>query len=307
MDPSLFPQLIWFTHIARHLSFTKAATEMGMSRPTLSQGLKTLEEQLGVRLFHRTTRDMSLTEEGQRLYEALQPGLSSIDRAIRGVGQTQGEPAGLIRLNTSRAAARLLIDPHLDEFSLRFPQLRLDLVMDDGLANIVAEGCDAGLRLGESLAEHMVAIPITPPMRLAVAGSPEYFRRYGVPTSPKDLLKHRCIGFRLSNGGVHGWEFSDPGKSDHEFTVEPQGMLMTNDDEATIRGALKHVGLVQHFEAALRPYLRDGSLVEVLEAWSTPFPGFYVYIPSRAQMPLKVRALIDFLVEKRSFFAVPDQ
>jgi len=298
MGPAQLPSLAWFIHVARHKSFTKAAAEMGVSRPVLSQHLKTLESQLGVRLIHRTTRDMSLTEEGQRLYDDVAPMLTAIERVVRNVGQAHDEPAGLIRINSSRVAARLLIEPYLEEFAARHSGIRLDLVMDDGMANIVADGFDAGIRLGESLGQHMVATPITPPMRLSVAGTAEYFKRHGKPLTPHDLVKHSCIRFRTGSGGIHSWEFTSPDDSHHDFAIVPEGMLTTNDDEAMIRSALQHIGLVQHFEAALKPYLESRKLLQVLDAWSAPFPGFYLYVPSRTQMPSKVRALRDFLIEK---------
>ncbi|MCB1637086.1 MAG: LysR family transcriptional regulator, partial [Xanthomonadales bacterium] len=159
INPSLLPSLAWFVHIARHRSFTKAATEMEMSRAALSQHLKGLEQQLNVRLLHRTTRDMSLTEEGQRLFDTLSAALKLIDTAVEELGESQTAPTGIIRVNTSRIAARTLLEPHLAEFLERYPGLRLELKLNDGLANIITDGADVGIRLGESLDEHMVAIP----------------------------------------------------------------------------------------------------------------------------------------------------
>ena len=181
IEPSLVSSLTWFAHIARHRSFTKAATEMEVTRAALSQHLKGLEQHLNVRLLNRTTRDMSLTEEGQRLLDVLQPALTAIERAVAELGEAHTEPSGLIRMNSSRVAARLLIEPHMGEFLTRYPKLRLELVMDDGFSNIVAEGLDAGIRLGESLDEHMVAVPITPPMEMAIVGSLEYFSGTACP------------------------------------------------------------------------------------------------------------------------------
>ena len=304
MDPSLLPPLAWFAHIARHRSFTRAAAEMGVSRPELSQQLKTLERQLGVKLLYRTTRDMSLTEEGQRLFDAIRPSLGCIERAVRSLGEMRDEPAGLLRVNTGRVAARMVLEPHLAEFLGRHPLLRLELVMDDGIANIIADGCDAGIRLGESLSEHMVAVPVTPMMRMAVAGSPDYLRRRGKPATPADLVQHDCVGYRqTSSGAIYGWEFSAPDLDGHDFSVEPKGAFISNDDEEMIRAALQGVGLVQHMEQVLRPHLDDGTLVRVLKDWCKPFPGFYLYVPSREYMPSKVRALMDFLVEKRGRMA----
>ncbi len=300
MDPSRLPPLAWFSHIAQHGSFTKAAAEMGVSRAALSQSLKALEEQLNVKLIYRTTRDMSLTEEGQRLFDQLRPALGAIEQAVRGVGEANAEPSGLLRINTSRIAARNLVEPHLAEFFARYPQLKLELVIDDGFSNIIADGCDAGIRMGESLAPHVVAVPISPMLEMAVVASPEYFRRNGVPQTPADLANHDCVAYRhISSGAVFRWEFSAPEPDGHAFVVEPQGKLITNDDDSMIRAALQGAGLVQHVDIAVREPLQDGSLVRVLQPWCKPFAGFYLYVPSREQMPRKVRAVTDFLIEKR--------
>lgn len=302
--PSLLPSLAWFALVARHGSFTKASAEVGVTRAALSQNLKALEQRLDVRLLHRTTRSLSLTEEGRHLLDALQPALASIERAVREIDDGGREPSGLLRVNTSRIAAKMLLEPHMGEFLARHPKLQLELVMDDGLSNIVADGCDAGLRFGESLTEHMIAVPVSPTMEMAVVATPAYFKRHGVPDTPSDLAQHNCVRYRqTSSGGIFRWEFSAPGRSAkaarHDFTVEPHGNVTTNDDEGMIRAALQGVGVVQHLELALRPYLESGQLVRVLQPWCKPFPGLYLYAPTRDKMPAKVRALIDFLVEKR--------
>lgn len=271
-----------------------------MTRAALSQHLKGLEQHLNVRLLNRTTRDMSLTEEGQRLLDVLQPALTAIERAVSEIGEAHAEPTGLIRMNSSRVAARLLIEPHMGEFLARYPKLRLELVMDDGFSNIVAEGLDAGIRLGESLDEHMVAVPITPPLEMAIVGSPKYFERYGMPETPADLMKHNCLAYRFtSSGTINRWSFTSPDPEKRTVVFEPQGNAVFNDDDSMLRGAVQGVGLVQHIDLCVRQHLADGSLVRVLGAWCPPFPGFYLYMPSRSQMPAKTRALMDFLVEQR--------
>lgn len=300
MDPGQLPALAWFAHIARHGSFTRAAAHMGVSRAALSQSLKALERRLGVQLIYRTTREMALTEHGQRLYDALRPALGSIEQAVRETGEAGAAPAGLLRVNTSRIAARKVLEPHLAEFLARYPLLRLELVMDDGFSNIIAEGCDAGIRLGQSLAAHMVAVPVTPMLEMAVVATPAYFERYGRPRSPRELVKHNCLRYRhTSSGAIYRWEFSSPGREGHDFVVEPQGNFTSNDDEDMIRAALQGIGLMQHMELAVREHLAEGMLVRVLARWCRPFAGFYLYVPSRRRMPAKVRALVDFLVEKR--------
>lgn len=303
MDPSLLPSLAWFAHVAHHRSFTKAAAEMGVSRANLSQNVKALERRLNVKLLYRTTRDMSLTEEGQRLYDVWHPALTAVERAVHTMHDMRDEPTGLVRVNTSRVAAKTLLEPHLQEFCTRHPKLQLELVMDDALANIVADGCDAGIRIGESLAEHMVAAPITPALEMAVVATPAYFEQHGKPTTPADLTQHNCLRFRQTSGAIHPWEFTSPEAGGHAFTIEPQGRIITNDDDGMIRAALQGAGLMQHIDIAVRQHLESGALVRVLQPWCKPFAGFYIYAPTRAQMPAKVRALIDFLVEKRKVMA----
>lgn len=300
MDPTKLPNLAWFALIAQHGSFTKAAAEMGVSRAALSQNLKTLEQQMNVKLFYRTTRDMSLTEEGKHLFEQIQPALHTIDQAVRGIGQTLGAPSGLVRINTSRLAARHLIEPHIAEFLARYPKLTLEIVMDDGFSNIVADGCDAGIRIGESLSLNVVAVPISPPLEMAVVASPDYFKRKGLPKTPADLVTHDCVAYRhTSSNAIFQWEFNTSDANGTAFRVEPKGSFITNDDDSMIRAAVQGAGIVQHLDIAVRTQLADGSLIRVLQAWCKPFAGFYLYVPSREQMPPKVRALMDFMIEKR--------
>lgn len=300
LEPSLLASLTWFAHIARHRSFTKAAAELGITRAALSQHLKGLEQRLKVRLLNRTTRDMSLTEEGQRLLDVMQPALSAIERAVSELGEAHEEPSGLIRMNASRIATRLLIEPHLGEFLARYPKLRLELVMNDGFSNIVADGMDAGLRLGESLDEHVVAMPVTPPIAMAIVGSPAYFERHGVPEVPADLMRHNCLAYRFtSSGTIDRWSFSSPDADERTVVFEPKGSAVFNDDENMLNAALQGVGLIKYLDLCVRQHLADGRLVRVLAPWCRPFPGFYLYVPSRAQMPAKTRALMDFLIERR--------
>lgn len=305
IEPTLVSSLTWFAHIARNRSFTKAATEMEVTRGALSQHLKGLEQHLNVRLLNRTTRDMSLTEEGQRLMDVLQPALTAIERAVAELGEAHAEPSGLIRMNASRIAARLLIEPHMGEFLARYPKLRLELVMDDGFSNIVAGGMDAGIRLGESLHDHMVAVPVTPPIAMAVVGSPAYFERHGVPQTPSDLMKHNCLAYRFtSSGTIDRWTFTSPDAEGRTVEFEPQGNAVFNDDENMLNAALQGVGLIKYLDICVRQHLSDGRLMRVLAPWCQPFPGFYLYVPTRAQMPAKIRTLMDFLIEQREQLAL---
>ncbi|MCZ0749018.1 LysR family transcriptional regulator [Vibrio parahaemolyticus] len=301
IEPSLISSLTWFAHVARHRSFTKAASEMGVTRAALSQHVKGLEKQLQVRLLNRTTRNMSLTEEGQRLLDTLHPSLSNIEQALNSLNDLHIEPAGLIRISVSRTAARLLIEPHLGEFLSRYPKIRLELLMDDGLTNIVAEGMDAGIRLGVSLDEHMVAIPITPNLTNAIVGSPDYFKRYGKPETPNDLVHHNCLAYRFtSSGTLDHWSLTSPDVDKHTVIFEPKGNAVFNDDYSMLQAAIQGVGLIKHIDLWVLKYLEEGKLERVFVDWCKPFPGFYLYIPSRENMPKKIRVLMDFLIEKRA-------
>lgn len=304
MDASLLPALSAFLQVAREGSFTRAATALGVSPSALSQSMRALERKLDVRLLHRTTRSVSLTEEGRQLLEQVAPALQAVEHAVQAIDDHRGRPTGEIRINTSRMAARCLLEPHLPEFARRHPGIRLELVLDDGIGDIVGDGCDAGIRLGESLTPGMVAVPITPRVRMAIVGAPAYFARHPPPQAPADLADHDCVRFRLTtSAGILPWSLSEPGDPAREFEIEPQGRYTVNDDEAMLRAALLGLGLVQHMELAVRPHLADGTLVEALRPWSAPFAGFHLYVPTRAQMPAKMRALIDFLVEKREAMA----
>lgn len=300
MNPSLLPSLAWFALVARHGSFTRAAEEMGVSRAALSQNIKNLERQLGVRLLYRTTRHMSLTEAGQRLFNTLRPALGDIEHTIQTMGDTQDVASGVVRINTSRLAAKALIEPHLAEFYERHPKITLEIVMADSMSNIIADGIDAGIRLGQSLAEHVVAVPISPPLSMAVVASPAYLERNGVPKVPGDLNKHSCINYRFSGtGAIHDWDFTEPGTNGRHFTQGVTGKLTTNDDQTMTRAALQGLGLIQIVDIAVQKHLSEGSLVRVLRDWTYKHAAFYLYVPSREHMPSKIRALIDFLTEKR--------
>lgn len=304
IEPSLISSLTWFAHIARHRSFTKAASEMGVTRAALSQHLKALEQQLQVRLLNRTTRNMSLTDEGQRLLDILHPSLTNIEQVVSELNESHIEPSGLIRISSSRTAARLLIEPHLGEFLARYPKIRLELMMDDGFTNIVAEGLDAGIRLGVSLDEHMVAVPITPPLTTAIVGSPAYFKQYGIPQSPKDLEAHNCLAYRFtSSGTLDHWSLTAPDSDQHTVVFEPKGNAVFNDDYSMLQAAIQGVGLVKHIDLWVHEAIQDGRLTRVLTPWCKPFPGFYLYIPSREHMPKKIRVLMDFLIEKRELLS----
>lgn len=301
LDASLYPSMIWFSHVVQYGGFTKAADHLGITRAALSQHVKSLEEQLGVRLLNRTTRSMSLTEEGQKLMDVLMPSLDSIERVVTELREAHNEPSGIIRINTSRAAANLLLVPVIDQFLMRYPRVRVEISINDGFSSIITEGMEVGIRLGESLNEGVVAIPISPAITPAIVASPDYLNARGYPARPENLTSHNCLAYRFStSGAIDRWKFNHIDDSNRSVEYEPNGNAIFNDDENMIEAALNGVGLMKHLDLCIEKHLHEGTLVRVLEDWCRPVPGFYLYVPSRENMPAKIRALIDFLTEQRN-------
>lgn len=299
MDRTLLPAIAAFAEVAREGSFTRAAARMGVSPSALSQTVRALEERLSSRLLNRSTRSVSLTDEGRKLLAQVDPGLAMIEQAVGSLQEGRDRPEGDIRVNSSRLAASHFLEPHLGEFRRRYPLIRLEIVVDDGFGDIIREGCDAGIRLRESVVDSMIAVPISPPISMAVVASPAYLAATSAPTTPFDLKRHNCLRMRHGNSpALSPWEFADPGDG-REFTIDPGGSFVTNGDDIILSAALQGVGLVMHMDFAVRRYVETGKLVRVLEEWCQPFDGFDLYLPARDQMSVKLRALIDFLTEKR--------
>ncbi|MEX3822238.1 LysR substrate-binding domain-containing protein, partial [Paraburkholderia sp. BR14262] len=224
---------------------------------------------------------------------------SQIEAAFEALDASRDAPAGTLRINLPRVASELLVMPHLAEFMTRYPQIKLELALDDGFADLVGDGFDAGIRLGESVAPGLVAVPIGGPVRIVVVGSPAYFERHGRPVTPDDLAAHDCLHYRFATGGVYRWEFAQPGDPGRVFEVVTEGRFVTNDLRTLVRASEQGVGLLHVIEDYVRAPLEEGRLVPVLEPWGASFPGFYLYTVGRAQLPPKLRAFIDFLREKR--------
>jgi DNA-binding transcriptional LysR family regulator len=291
-----------FRAIAEHGSFTRAAAALDVTASALSQTLRQLETQLGARLLHRTTRRVGLTEAGHELLQRIAPALNELDAAMDALRQHGDRPAGLLRLTVPDVVATALLDPLLGEFMARWPDVRLDIHVDNGFSDLIAEGFDAGIRLGESLQRDMVAVPVGGPMRSVVVGSPDYLARHGRPQQPRDLEAHDCINFRkISNRAIYHWEFahkSGPHKG-RWFDVSVNGRLIVNSIPLGVRAAIGGAGLACVLEPFAREALDDGRLESVLDDWLPPFEGFRLYYPSRFQVPPKLRVLIDFLRERR--------
>jgi len=279
--------------VADKRSFTAAATMLRVTPSALSQSIRALEERVGVRLLQRTTRSVGLTEAGARFLAQLRPAMASIHAAFESLDAVRGRPSGTLRINVPRLAITPVLEPLLAAFLATYPELRLDIVVDDGLTNIVEQDFDAGIRLGETLDKDVVALRLTSDLRMAVVGSPAYLAARGRPKHPRDLHAHDCINFRyLRSGTVYRWEFTDKGR---DITVAVEGRLVTNDNALQVRAALDGVGLANVMEHTVAKELADGRLIRVLSRFCAPFPGLFLYYPSRTQLPPKLRALIDFL------------
>ncbi len=285
-----------FAAVARHRSFRAAARERSASASTISLAVRTLEDRLGVRLFNRTTRTVTLTEAGSRLFARLAPAFGEIAAAVADVEGPGTGTGGTLRLNVPTAVARLVIAPMLGRFHAANPRLRIEIVEDNNFIDVVAEGFDGGARYGESLALDMVAVPMGPPQRFAVACSRAFLDRHGLPTSPQDLLARPGIRFRFASGAIPPWEFEKDGRN---LKLTPNGPLVATSADTAIAAAEDGVGLFYTIEGFLRPSISAGRLVEVLADWSVAFPGPFLYFPSGRLMPPALDAFVKFLRAER--------
>ncbi|EJL28925.1 LysR family transcriptional regulator [Novosphingobium sp. AP12] len=272
--------LAMFIAVAEERSFTKAATKLGISQSALSHSIRRLEQRLDLRLLTRTTRSVSLTEAGERLMETVAPAFEKIDAKIVTLTELRTRPAGTVRISTSEHAARTLLWPAVDRITREHPDVKVELNIQSGLTDIVAERYDAGVRLGERLDQDMVAVRIGPRLRMATVGSPDYFGERGIPAAPADLTHHACINLRMAGGSIYQWEYEKDGR---ELKVKADGQLVLNDVDLILKAVLAGHGIAHLVEDRVAPLLEDGSLVRVLEDWCDPFDGYYLYYPSRRQ------------------------
>ena len=281
-----------FAAIARRRSFRKAALERGVSASTLSQTLRDLEARLGVRLLNRTTRSVALTEAGARLLDQLSPALAEIAHALDQVRDAGTRPRGLVRINAPEPAVELVLAPRIASFLAAHPEVELEIISESGFVDIVAAGFDAGVRWGESLAQDMVAVPISGPQRYVLVASPELVARVGAPERPQDLLTRPCIRLRFPSGLTPPWEFEQDGQV---VKIEPQGRLTAANSRMQLEAAIAGVGFYNTFEGYAAQAIADGRLVRVLDDWLPPFPGPLLYFPSRRHVPPALRAFADFM------------
>lgn len=279
-----------FLAVAEERSFTRAAKRLGVSPSAMSHAIRGLEEDIGVRLLSRTTRSVAPTEAGERLLARLRPGLADIQDALDQLSGLRDRPAGRVRLLVPRLAGTRVLGPKLAQFTRDYPDVVLDITADDSRLDIVAGGFDAGIHFGEYIQKDMIAVRVSKNHRAAIVGAPSYFESRPKPKSPRDLLSQRCINFRHGSAGVYRWEF-DKGKK--SLSVAVNGPLIVDDVEILVRAALDGVGLAFVSDEYVAPHLASGALVRVLEDWCQPFPGFFLYYPSRRQQPAALSALIN--------------
>jgi DNA-binding transcriptional LysR family regulator len=292
MNPDL-ADLDAFAAVARVRSFRRAAAIRGVSASALSEALRRLEAQLGVRLLNRTTRSVTPTEAGERLLERLAPALAEVTAALDAVNSFRTSPTGTLRLNVPGIVSRLVLPPLIGRFLTAHPGITLEVETNDSFIDILAAGFDAGIRYDERLERDMIAIPIGPrTQRFIVAAAPAYLATHGRPTHPNDLLNHACIRHRFASGVTAAWEFEREGKT-LKFT--PNGPLITNTLDLEISAAVQGLGLIFTFEGCVEAAIAEGALEHVMPDWSQSFSGPFLYYPSRRHMPAPLRAFVDFL------------
>ena len=273
--------LIAFVAVAEEESFTRAAARLSVSQSALSHTIKGMEERLGLRLLTRTTRSVSLTEIGRKLYTSVSPRLQDIENELDSLNALKDSPSGTIRISSAEHAARNVLWPKIVKFMEAYPDINIEMSVDYSLTDIVADKFDAGVRLGESLAKDMIAVSISPPLRMSVVASPEYFEKHGIPQSPKDLSAHKCINLRLPTyGRLLVWDFEKEGR---EVNVRVEGLLTVNKSFFIRDAALKGFGIAYLPEDMVKQDIEAGYLQRVLDDWCDEFPGYYLYYPNRAE------------------------
>jgi DNA-binding transcriptional LysR family regulator len=287
-----FSVLSGFVAVAEERSFTRAATRLGVSPSALSHAVRSLEERLGVRLLTRTTRSVAPTEAGEQLLARVRPALGDLRQALDQVSGLGKRPAGHLRLVLPRSAALIALVPRLGQLARDYPDVVLEVITDNSRVDLVAGGFDAGIEIGEFIQKDMVAVRVSEDLRPAIVASPEYLASHPRPRNPRDLVNHVCINFRQGSRGMYRWEFE---KGKQSLSVSVDGPLIVDDAEIQVRAALDGVGVVWTLEHYVTRFVSAGKLVRVLESWCAPFPGYFLYYPSRRLQPPALTALIETL------------
>lgn len=279
--------------VATHRNFRRAADEIGLSPSALSHAVGMLERRMGVRLFNRTTRSVSLSEAGEQFLSRMRPALREISEAMESINKFRDSPTGTLRLVAPESAALMVMTPVIIEFMRRYPDMRVDIVTASALVDIVAESFDAGIRLTEAVPQDMIAVPCSPPLRFAVVGAPSYFAKHARPQSPGDLLKHNCVRVRYPST-IFPWEFMKRGEA---LRIDVNGSLTLDSQHLIVEAALQGMGLAYTSEFAIALDIAAGRLIRVLEDWTPPFPGLSLYYPANRHMPAGLRAFINLVRE----------
>jgi DNA-binding transcriptional LysR family regulator len=285
--------LVAFAAVGQERSFTKAAARLGVSQSALSHTIRGLEERLGVRLLTRTTRSVAPTAAGERLLHTVAPRFEEIEAELASIGELRQKPAGTIRITATEYAADAILLPKLAKFLRVYPDIKVEITIDYGLTDIVAQRYDAGVRSGEQVAKDMIAVRIGPDMRMAVVGTPSYFKARPQPKTPQDLIEHNCISLRLpTHGGLYAWEF---GKGGRELRVRVDGQLTYNTTAQMLNAALTGSGLAYVPEGLAEPHLAKRRLVRLLADWCPPYSGYHLYYPSRRQSSAAFALVVEAL------------
>ncbi len=293
MPRSNIDTLLAFQAVARERSFTRAAAQMGVSTSALSHAIRGLEERLGVRLLSRTTRSVVPTDIGERLLDRIGPHFDGIEAELESVSELRDKPAGTIRITTGIDAAQMILEPALTGLLKAYPDIHIELSVNAGFVDIVAERFDAGVRLGETIAQDMVAVRIGPDMQMAAVASPDYLSNRGVPEAPSDLASHSCINLRFPTlGGLYAWEFEKDGRM---LNARVEGQLTVNDIALARQGACDGLGIAYLPVDYVRPAIEAGRLVRLLADWCPPFPGYHLYYPSRRQQSPALALVVEAL------------
>ena len=292
MERNDLSTLAAFLAVAEERSFTRAAKRHGVSPSAMSHAIRGLEEDIGVRLLSRTTRSVAPTEAGEQLLARLRPAVTEVQEALEQLSGLRDKPAGRVRLLVPRLAGTTVLGPKLAQFTRDYPDIVLDITADDSRMDIVAGGFDAGIHFGEYIQKDMIAVRVSKDHRAAIVGAPSYFKSRPKPKTPHDLLKHRCVNFKHGSAGLYRWEF-DKGKE--SVSVAVNGPLVVDDVELLVRASLDGIGLAFVSDERVEPQLKSGELLRVLDDWCHPFPGFFLYYPSRRQQPAALSALINTL------------
>ncbi|MBY6266030.1 LysR family transcriptional regulator [Azospirillum sp. 412522] len=292
MNPVRLDNLDVFVSIVRCGGFRAAALERGVSSSALSQTMNALEEALGIRLLNRTTRSVAPTEAGQRLLDRLAPALSDIRLAIAEVDELRDSPSGTLRINAPAPAVDHFLCPLAFDFMDAYPEVKIEIISDAAVIDIVEQGFDAGVRFGKQLAQDMIALPFGPALRYAIVASPDYIERHGQPQVPQDLVNHDCIRRRFPGGTFVTWRFAD---GDEEIQISPMGRLTVSAAQNELQAALAGRGIAHIFDDYAKPYVQSGRLVEILSDWSPTLPHWFLYYPSRRLPSAAMRAFLDYM------------